>query len=61
MYFAFDEWSLSSEALQTITDAVWTAHDSRAGYIEVLGHTDTSGARAYNQELSEHRAKWCVR
>ena len=57
IYFGFDEWNLSGAALQTITDAVQAAHDSRAGRIEVSGHADTSGAANYNQALSERRAK----
>lgn len=57
VYFGFDEWALSGGALQTITDAVQYAHDSRAGHIDVLGHADTSGTAPYNQRLSERRAK----
>ncbi len=56
VFFGFDEWNLSGAALQTITDAVQYAHDSRASHIDVLGHADTSGSAAYNQKLSERRA-----
>jgi OOP family OmpA-OmpF porin len=57
VFFGFDEWALSGAALQSITDAVQYAHDSRAGHIDVLGHADTSGGGPYNQRLSERRAK----
>jgi OOP family OmpA-OmpF porin len=57
VFFGFDEWALSGAALQAITDAVQYAHDSRASHIDVLGHADTSGGAAYNQRLSERRAK----
>jgi len=57
VYFGFDEWNLSGAALQTITNAVRSAHDGRAGRIKVSGHTDTAGPANYNLTLSERRAK----
>ena len=57
VYFGFDEWNLSGGALQTITNAVQAAHDSRVGHIEVAGYTDAAGPAPYNLTLSARRAK----
>jgi len=56
VYFGFDEWHLTSDALQVITDAMVNARNGGQSRIDIVGHTDTSGRRSYNQQLSERRA-----
>ena len=56
VYFGFDSWTLSAEALSTITDAVNLARTGGQSRITIVGHADTSGSADYNQGLSERRA-----
>jgi OOP family OmpA-OmpF porin len=56
VYFNFDSWTLSAEALSVITDAVNTARTGGQSRITIVGHADTSGSADYNQKLSERRA-----
>ena len=56
VYFGFDSWSLSPEALGTITDAVNMARTGGQSRISIVGHADTSGSAEYNQGLSVRRA-----
>jgi len=56
VYFDFDSWTLTGEALSTITDAVNAARAGRQSRITIVGHTDTAGAAGYNQRLSLKRA-----
>ena len=57
VYFGFDEWFLTADALDVITTAIETARVG--GHTRILseGHTDTSGPAAYNQKLSVRRAE----
>lgn len=57
VFFDFDQSDLSDVAMETITEATETASSIGAAGIEVVGHTDTSGPRRYNQRLSERRAE----
>ncbi len=56
VYFDFDSWTLSGEDLTVLQNAINTARAGGQSRIVIVGHTDTSGAPAYNQNLSEHRA-----
>ncbi|HEX3809108.1 MAG TPA: OmpA family protein [Rhizomicrobium sp.] len=56
VYFDFDSWTLTAEALQVITQAVNNARAGGQSHINLVGHTDTSGSPAYNQSLSLRRA-----
>ncbi|HEX4534842.1 MAG TPA: OmpA family protein, partial [Rhizomicrobium sp.] len=56
VYFDFDSWTLTAEALQVITQAVNNARAGGQSHINLVGHTDTSGSPAYNQGLSLRRA-----
>ena len=38
-------------------DLSWTVNKERESYIDIYGHTDSSGSDAYNQTLSERRAE----
>lgn len=57
VYFGFDEWYLSAEALEVISAAIDTARRGGHGQIISAGHTDTSGSEFYNDELSVQRAE----
>lgn len=54
--FQFDSAVLSSVARATLTEVVRAIQTQNAG-ASIIGHTDTVGTPAYNQTLSEARAK----
>lgn len=55
--FAFDSATLTAEATQIVRAAAATINERAApGEIAVIGHTDSSGADAYNDDLSARRA-----
>jgi OOP family OmpA-OmpF porin len=56
VYFEFDSWSLSGEALTTLQNAIDAARAGKQSRINIVGHTDTSGDTGYNQGLSVRRA-----
>jgi len=57
VFFDFDQSELDQVAMDTIGEAVETASEIGAAGVEIVGHTDTSGPRRYNQRLSERRAE----
>ena len=57
VFFGFNKWSLSGEALSTIREAVGAVHASGSAAIRVVGHADRAGSVAYNKALSLRRAK----
>ncbi|MEQ9520038.1 MAG: OmpA family protein [Parvibaculum sp.] len=57
VYFGFDEWFLSAEALEVLTAAIDTARSGGHGKIIAAGHTDSSGPDWYNDDLSVRRAE----
>ena len=58
VYFQFDSTNIADMAsVRTLTNAGKAAKSSKSTRVEVIGHTDTSGNAAYNQKLSEARAK----
>jgi outer membrane protein OmpA-like peptidoglycan-associated protein len=56
VYFDFDSWTLKAEQLTVLDDVIANARSGGQGHIVIVGHTDTSGAAAYNQTLSLRRA-----
>jgi outer membrane protein OmpA-like peptidoglycan-associated protein len=54
--FAFDSAELSARAEQTVRDVAADLPEDIA-LVEVVGHTDSAGTDAYNQDLSERRAE----
>jgi len=57
VFFAWDD-SLISPVAQSIIDNVVVDHsEGTASRILVAGHTDSSGSEAYNEQLSERRAR----
>ena len=57
MYFPFDKYILTPEAQAVVQQAADYAKSGTPTSVVVVGHTDTSGSDAYNQRLSERRAK----
>lgn len=57
VYFGFDEWFLTAEALEVLTSAIETARDGGHSKIISAGHTDSSGPSYYNDGLSVRRAE----
>lgn len=57
VFFAFNRYSLSEEALATIRQAVGAVHESGSAAIRVIGHADRAGSIACNKVLSLKRAK----
>ncbi len=55
--FAFDKSELTPESIAILDQAVDVLNRYPAMKVEVAGHTDAIGTDAYNQSLSERRAK----
>ncbi|MEL7292357.1 MAG: OmpA family protein [Pseudomonadota bacterium] len=55
--FALDSATLKSESQPVITELVSFMKQFPQSKVEVTGYTDSSGAAAYNQKLSEKRAQ----
>lgn len=53
--FAFDSAELSERAEVTVRELAQDVRDA-VGTVSVVGHTDSVGTDAYNQDLSERRA-----
>jgi outer membrane protein OmpA-like peptidoglycan-associated protein len=60
VYFDFDSWTLKAEQLKVLDDVIATARSGGQSNINIVGHTDTSGAADYNQRLSIRRANVVV-
>lgn len=56
VFFDFDKSDITAEAARVIAQAADHARRGGVARLVVTGHTDTSGAPAYNQRLSERRA-----
>lgn len=54
--FAVDSSTISPEFRATLDKVATTLNQYEKTYIDVLGHTDSTGSDAYNQALSERRA-----
>jgi outer membrane protein OmpA-like peptidoglycan-associated protein len=57
VFFGFNRYELSPQALATIKQAVGAVMDSGSAAIRVVGHADRAGSVAYNKALSLRRAK----
>ncbi|WP_432738039.1 OmpA family protein [Maridesulfovibrio sp. FT414] len=55
--FGFDKYKITDEMIPALTEAAALLEDYPNLKVLVGGHTDSSGAAAYNQGLSERRAK----
>ncbi len=59
MYFEWDKADLTSAAAAVMDDAlarISARSDCSIGSISIVGHTDSSGASAYNQRLANRRS-----
>jgi OmpA-OmpF porin, OOP family len=57
IFFGFDRCDITDEADRVLGEAAAAAKTTGAASVRVVGHTDTSGSTAYNQRLSECRAR----
>jgi outer membrane protein OmpA-like peptidoglycan-associated protein len=57
VFFEFDSAELTPEAMNIIGLAATAARQSGSCKITVTGHTDTSGSKTYNENLSQRRAQ----
>ncbi|MBT3305978.1 MAG: OmpA family protein [Alphaproteobacteria bacterium] len=55
VYFAFDSSDLDAKAMTTINEAATDARGAKITKVMLNGHTDRSGANAYNMKLSQSR------
>ena len=60
IYFDFDKWSLSDSELQQLDKVVQIMKNNSAIIVEAEAHTDSKNREAYNQILSDKRAKSVV-
>lgn len=56
VFFGFNKYNLTSEALRVISEAVVAAKDTGSATVLITGHTDTVGSGGYNQRLSMRRS-----
>ena len=54
--FAYDSANVQPQFQQTLDQVADTLKNYNQTYIDVYGHTDSTGSDAYNQRLSEQRA-----
>lgn len=57
VYFGFDRTNLTDRARATLDEVVAAVQSMGSAALSVVGHTDTVGSAAYNQGLSERRAR----
>jgi outer membrane protein OmpA-like peptidoglycan-associated protein len=57
IYFPFDQFVITPEAQTVLMDVAKYVTDGHATRETIVGYTDLSGSAAYNQRLSERRAK----
>lgn len=57
VYFGFDSTALTEAGAATLDSVVEAITGTGATAVSVVGHADTSGSAAYNQGLSERRAR----
>lgn len=55
--FAYDRYDIQPQFRDTLNEVASTLRSYDQTYIDVLGHTSSEGSDAYNQTLSERRAR----
>ena len=53
--FAYDKADVQPQFQRTLDEVAGTLAQYRETYVDVYGHTDSTGSDAYNQDLSERR------
>src|SRR4051812_11267187 len=61
VYFGFDKATLDANARRVVAEAADEYKRTGAAQITVTGHADKAGRPAYNQRLSERRARGAAR
>lgn len=56
VYFGYDRCDLTAEAGAVINEALTAFRAYAAPFMDIVGHTDTHGSKAYNTRLAECRA-----
>jgi outer membrane protein OmpA-like peptidoglycan-associated protein len=59
--FATDSSNISSDFYKVLDSVALVIKEYEKTYVDVIGHTDNTGAEAYNQKLSEARANSVAR
>ena len=57
IFFDFNKDVLTTASYPELERVLGYVKDGRISKIEIAGHTDSTGPAAYNQDLSERRAK----
>mgnify|MGYP000462916810 CR=1 FL=1 len=64
LHFGFDKYQITDEMIPILEQAKMILDDNHSASYFIEGHTDSTGAEAYNQGLSERRAnsvtKWLI-
>lgn len=60
VFFDVDKWDLKPESHKALEDAARIMTENPEIKVEIQGHTDSTESQAYNQKLSERRAKAVV-
>lgn len=60
IYYNYDEWSIRPDAKKELDKLVKLLNDNPSIVIELQSHTDSRASHAYNNELSQKRAKAAV-
>lgn len=60
VYFGFDEYNINYDAAHELDKIAHILKQNRNVHLEVVGYTDARGDAAYNQVLSEKRAKAAI-
>ena len=55
--FAYDRYDIQPQFQSTLNEVASTLAQYNQSYIDIYGHTDSSGSDSYNQTLSERRAE----
>ena len=55
--FATDSANISSDFYGVLGSVALVINEFKQTYVDIIGHTDSTGSAAYNQQLSEHRAQ----
>lgn len=56
LHFGFDKYEITDEMIPVLEQAKMILDEDAKATYEIAGHTDSTGAEAYNQGLSERRA-----
>src|SRR5690606_19573722 len=54
--FAFDQATIQPQFYGALNNVAATLQQYPSSYVDIIGHTDSTGAHDYNQRLSEARA-----